>query len=96
MNVNTSRHDEVHDVYVKKIARREIVMMACSRILNLRISLSNRMTRKPRAYRGARRGTEKSLSFQIHRTSVDGEGGMETEITKRVGAGWRNGNKCSG
>ena len=27
---------------------------------------------------------------------MEEEGGMETEITKRVGAGWRNWKKCSG
>ena len=27
---------------------------------------------------------------------MEEEGGMETEITKRVGAGWRNRKKCSG
>ena len=29
-------------------------------------------------------------------TSIEEEGGMETEITKWVGAGWRNWKKCSG
>ena len=29
-------------------------------------------------------------------TSIEEEGGMATEITKRVGAGWMNWNKCSG
>ena len=27
---------------------------------------------------------------------MEEEGGMETEITNRVGAGWRNWKKCSG
>ena len=29
-------------------------------------------------------------------TSMEEGGGMETEITKRVGAAWRNWKKCSG
>ena len=29
-------------------------------------------------------------------TSIEEEGGMETEIAKRVGAGWMNWKKCSG
>ena len=44
-------------------------------------------------------GTGKSYSFKVHvylGTSIEGEGGMETEITNRVGAGWGNWNKCSG
>ena len=34
--------------------------------------------------------------FKYLGTSMEEEGGMETEITKRVGAGWRNWKKCSG
>ena len=34
--------------------------------------------------------------FKYPGTSMEDEGGMETEITDRVGAGWRNGKKCCG
>ena len=34
--------------------------------------------------------------FEYLGTSMEEEGGMETEITKWVGAGWRNWKKCSG
>ena len=44
-------------------------------------------------------GTGKSCSFQIDvhlGTSIEEEGGMETEITHRGGAGLSNCTKCSG
>ena len=34
--------------------------------------------------------------FKYLGTSIEEEGGMETEIAKRVGAGWMNWKKCSG
>ena len=39
---------------------------------------------------------ERVTHFKYLGTSIEEEGGMETEITKRVGAGWRNWKKCSG
>ena len=39
---------------------------------------------------------ERVTHFKYLGTSMEEEGGMETEITKRVGAGWRNWKKCSG
>ena len=39
---------------------------------------------------------ERVTHFKYLGTSMEKEGGMETEITKRVGAGWRNWKKCSG
>ena len=39
---------------------------------------------------------ERVTHFIYLGTSMEEEGGMETEITKRVGAGWRNWKKCSG
>ena len=38
---------------------------------------------------------ERVTHFKYLGTSMEEEGGMETEITKRVGAGWRNWKKCS-
>ena len=38
---------------------------------------------------------ERVTHFKYLGTSLEEEGGMETEITKRVGAGWRNWKKCS-
>ena len=39
---------------------------------------------------------ERVTHFKYLGTSIDEEGGMETEIAKRVGAGWMNWKKCSG
>ena len=39
---------------------------------------------------------ERVTQFKYLGTSMEEEGGMENEITKRVGAGWRNWKKCSG
>ena len=39
---------------------------------------------------------ERVTNFKYLGTSMEDEGGMETEITKRVGASWRNWKKCSG
>ena len=39
---------------------------------------------------------ERVTHFKYLGTSMEEEGGMETEITKRVGAGWRNWKTCSG
>ena len=39
---------------------------------------------------------ERVTHFKYLGTSMEEEGGMETEITKRVGAGWRNWKKCFG
>ena len=39
---------------------------------------------------------ERVTNFKYLGTSMEEEGGIETEITKRVGAGWRNLKKCSG
>ena len=39
---------------------------------------------------------ERVTHFKYLGTSIEEEGGMETEIVKRVGAGWRNWKKCSG
>ena len=39
---------------------------------------------------------ERVIHLKYLGTSMEEEGGMETEITKRVGAGWRNGKKYSG
>ena len=39
---------------------------------------------------------ESVTHFKYLGTSMEEEGGMETEITKRVRAGWRNWKKCSG
>ena len=39
---------------------------------------------------------ERVTHFKYLGMSKEEEGGMETEITKRVGAGWRNWKKCSG
>ena len=63
---------------------------------NLRISLSNIMNKE--SVTPARK-YGKSYSFRIDvylGTSVEEEGGMETEITNRVWAGWINWKKCSG
>ena len=38
---------------------------------------------------------ERVTHFKYLGTSMEEEGGMETEITKRVGAGWINWKKCS-
>ena len=38
---------------------------------------------------------ERVAHFKYLGSSMEEEGGMETEITKRVGAGWRNWKKCS-
>ena len=38
---------------------------------------------------------ERVTHFKYLGTSTEEEGGMETEITKRVGAGWRIWKKCS-
>ena len=39
---------------------------------------------------------ERVTHFKYLGTSIEEEGGMETEIAKRVGAGWMNWKKCSG
>ena len=39
---------------------------------------------------------ERVTHFKYLGTSIEEEGGMETEIAKRVGAGWINWKKCSG
>ena len=39
---------------------------------------------------------ERVTHFKYLGTSMGEEGGMETEITTRVGAGWRNWKKCNG
>ena len=39
---------------------------------------------------------ERVTHFKYLGTSMEAEGGMETEITKRVGAGWINCKKCCG
>ena len=39
---------------------------------------------------------ERVTHFKYLGTSIEEEGGMETEIVKRVGAGWMNWKKCSG
>ena len=39
---------------------------------------------------------ERVTHFKYLGTSMEEEGGMETEIAKRVGAGWMNWKKCSG
>ena len=39
---------------------------------------------------------ERVTHFKYLGTSIEEEGGMETEIANRVGAGWMNGKKCSG
>ena len=39
---------------------------------------------------------ERVTHFKFLGTSIEEEGGMETEIAKRVGAGWMNWKKCSG
>ena len=39
---------------------------------------------------------ERVTHFKYLGASMEAEGGMETEITKRVGAGWRNCKKCCG
>ena len=39
---------------------------------------------------------ERFTHFKYLGTSIEEEGGMETEILKRVGAGWMNWKKCSG
>ena len=39
---------------------------------------------------------ERVTLFKYLITSMEEEGGMETKITNRVGAGWRNWKKCSG
>ena len=39
---------------------------------------------------------EKVTHFKYLGTSIEEEGGMETEIANRVGAGWMNWKKCSG
>ena len=39
---------------------------------------------------------ERVTHFKYLGTSIEGEGGMETDIAKRVGAGWMNWKKCSG
>ena len=39
---------------------------------------------------------ERVTDFKYLGTSIEEEGGMETEIAKRVGAGWMNWKKCSG
>ena len=39
---------------------------------------------------------ERVTHFKYLGTTMEEEDGMETEITKRVGAGWRNWKKCSG
>ena len=39
---------------------------------------------------------ERVTHFKYLGTNMEEEGGMETEITKRVGAGWINCKKCSG
>ena len=39
---------------------------------------------------------ERVTHFKYLGTSIEEEGGMETEIAKRVGAGWMNWTKCSG
>ena len=38
---------------------------------------------------------ERVTHFKYLGTSIEEEGGMETEIAKRVGAGWMNWKKCS-
>ena len=35
------------------------------------------------------------INFKYLGTSIEEECGMETEFTKRVGAGWINGKKCN-
>ena len=39
---------------------------------------------------------ERVTHFKYLGTSMEEEGGMDIEITKRVGAGWKNWKKCSG
>ena len=39
---------------------------------------------------------ERVTHFKYLGTSIEEEGGMETEIAKRVGSGWMNWKKCSG
>ena len=39
---------------------------------------------------------ERVTHFKYLGTSIEEEGGMETDIAKRVGAGWMNWKKCSG
>ena len=39
---------------------------------------------------------ERVTHFKYLGTSIEEEGGMETEIAKRLGAGWMNWKKCSG
>ena len=39
---------------------------------------------------------ERVTPFKYLGTSIEEEGGMETEIAKRLGAGWMNWKKCSG
>ena len=39
---------------------------------------------------------ERVTNYKYLGTSMEEEGGMETEITTRVGTGWRNWKKCSG
>ena len=86
---------EYLDTWRKSLEERGMrVCMPKTQFMDFNFEQSQQGTREPVKILGEE--LERVTHFKYLGTSMVEEGGMETEITKRVGAGWRNWKNCSG